>query len=76
MHDLEDVDTPEVVALRQAIRACLLTGEDYRSLKEILATEDALLEKEKRAAGVPAPLSFREQYATYMAEQRGNVDGR
>jgi hypothetical protein len=43
MPDLEDIDTPEVVALRKAIRAALLAGDDYRSLKNVLATEDELL---------------------------------
>ena len=75
MPHLQDADTPEGVALRRAIRACLLTGKDYKSLKNILATEDALLEKEQRVAGVPPPPGFREQYAAYMAGQEGNADG-
>jgi hypothetical protein len=41
----EETGTPEVTELRKAIRACLLTGEDYRGIMDILATEDALLEK-------------------------------
>jgi len=57
MDDL-DVDSSEVAALRQAIRVALLTGEDYRSLKNILATEDELLLREREAAGTPSATDF------------------
>ena len=58
MPDLDDVDSPEVTALRLAIRAALLAGEDYRSLRNILATEDELLLQERGAAGTPSATDF------------------
>jgi hypothetical protein len=49
-------DSPEVAALRLAIRACLLTGHhSFSGLKDILATEDGRLEEELKAAGTPRP---------------------
>ncbi|MGA2852236.1 MAG: hypothetical protein ABSE46_24795 [Terracidiphilus sp.] len=68
--DLDDFDSPEVVALRAAIRAALLAGESFSSIKDILATEDGILDEERAAAGVPAPPSFREQMADPTALER------
>src|ERR1035438_2942037 len=50
MDDLENVDTPEVAALRLAIRACLLAGKSYHSLTEILETERVQQHVQNRAA--------------------------
>jgi len=75
MPELHDVDTPEIIALRKAIRAALLAGEDWKSIRDITATEDELLIQERKAAGVPPPAGFREQYAAYIAEQEGTTDG-
>jgi hypothetical protein len=66
---MPDLDTPEITALRQAIRACLLAGNGHEGLVDILATEYALLAQEQRAAGVPTPPGFDERW-TYTTEQR------
>lgn len=61
MPDLESWNTPEIIALRKAIRACLLSGHSFSGLKDVLATEDGILEEEREAAGKSPPASFREQ---------------
>ena len=42
--------TTDIVAFRQAAKACFLAGESYRELKDILATEEELY-KEQRERG-------------------------
>jgi hypothetical protein len=66
---MNDLDTPDIVAQRKAIRACLLSGEGYEDLVDILANEDSRLEAEQRAAGVPPPPRFAEQYKAYVSLQ-------
>lgn len=39
--------TPELIAFRKAARACFLSGESYRELKDILSTEDELTREER-----------------------------
>lgn len=41
-------NTPELVAFREAAHACYLAGEDYKTLKNIIATEDELTPLEQR----------------------------
>jgi hypothetical protein len=41
-------DTPELIAFREAARACYRAGECYRELKDILATEDELVPPDQR----------------------------
>ena len=36
-------DTPELVSFMQAARACYIAGEDYDTLKDIIATVDELV---------------------------------
>jgi hypothetical protein len=41
-------DTPELVSFMQAARACYIAGEDYDTLKDIIATVDELTPAEMR----------------------------
>ena len=46
--------TPQLLAFRAAARACLEAGEKFRELKDILATEEFLLEQEREKLSAEA----------------------
>jgi hypothetical protein len=46
---------PEIIELRKAIRVCLLAGHRFKELRDVLATEEGVLDQELKAAGTPRP---------------------
>jgi hypothetical protein len=67
------INTPELVAFRAAAKACYLAGEDYKTLKEIIATEDELTPLEMRKIDPDDVSTFSEQLVRYQTKHLPEV---